>query len=137
MKIIELQIGNYVEHKDDGIIKVAGIVDDANGLIKCDKGNWHHIKDIGPIAISEHWIIKLGFHKLGDVAQWELPMKGILEEITIGVDFSKEGDVYAICVHDDISSQMIQVEMSEVHELQNLISINSIYAKILAKKPVL
>jgi hypothetical protein len=132
MKLTDLSIGNYVEHKKDGIIKVTAIVDDSKGLVRCDQGNWLYAKDLSPIKLSKKWVKTLRFKNVSDIAEWELYIHGVVEQITIGVDFDKKGkNVFSVCVHDDQTNNMVNPEIMYVHELQNLILTISYQSSIL------
>ena len=125
VQINNLRIGNYVNHSKDGTIKVCGIVcNEGENTIMCEKGNWHWERDLDSIALTSKWLKMFGFRKLMDIAEWEMNIISSEERTTIGVDFDTDEDgiefAYAMCIHDDVTGNMIHLDIYEVHHLQNL-----------------
>lgn len=102
MKVNELRIGNYYNHNGE-IKKVTPNI--ILELFESERA-W-----IEPIPITEEWLLKLGFEKIGVNFQF----KGI------SIWFSKYSESYQIryCLIGSDIERKINIEY--VHQLQNLI----------------
>ena len=63
MKINELRIGNYVNHKVYGTVEIMSIIQTGQVAIRTDRNQIFTvgISKVSPIAIDENWLIDFGF----------------------------------------------------------------------------
>ena len=124
METTELRIGNLVSIFDI-VYEVRGML--SYGIyskkLMCDNAqeDFEHIKNIQPIPLTSHWLLKLGFHKSknpnGDDCYH------ILNDDGFSVDFTVEhwtNPDINIKYHNHFHIFAVRRKIKYVHELQNL-----------------
>ena len=107
MKAQDLRIGNYVEHHKE-VVRIVGITEENPYIdtITIDYLDWDEIE---PIPLTEEWLLKFGFVKLG-----KLDFFYISEQ---EMNFKVSCDLKMIAWYN---LQLHGVEIKHVHQLQNL-----------------
>ena len=106
MKAEELRIGNLIQWENDSIIEIINVINSkAIGLESDIPTDFlTPIKFFKPIPLTEDWLIKFGFEKIG--------VNYSLDEFIIYVRISDKKMVYR--------TSHYSIELRHVHQLQNL-----------------
>lgn len=109
MQSSELRIGNYVNSKNDGIIKITNISENSVAVSENHCYNHIPIHLIKPVKINKEWLLNHGFKKhetysLIDIKTGSLELMNIFE----------------MYFRPYFKGKSINVDIEHVHQIQNL-----------------
>lgn len=124
MEAKDLRIGNYIFDPFDNVVDVIGINLDS---IKLSNGNGGTIYSFSAIPLTEEWLIKFGFTKVGpstygnkytiSIADWGFTIENSFEKEKwfFGHEYYDSGDE-----DENYKSLHFCFDMKYVHQLQNI-----------------
>lgn len=108
MKANELRIGNLV-YDNERIYQIYS---------GTEIGNKHNDNNFKPIPLTEEWLVKFGFKKVGEYYDKAFNGGALrIDEVQIMIF---KGSDYALNIAMDYDCIILPIEVKHVHQLQNL-----------------